>query len=144
MHRQNAEGENKMTERAIFFDHIHLVSSDPHAAARWYVEKLGGSITVTVEVRGAPQVVLDFEGATLIIRGQRSGEAVLSRQGLQWGVDHFGFNVRGDLDGYCAELKRKGVVFTVEPMDFGPNLRIAFLQAPDGVIIELLRRKGSR
>jgi hypothetical protein len=33
-----------MIERTIFFDHIHLVSSDPLAAARWYVEKLGGII----------------------------------------------------------------------------------------------------
>jgi catechol 2,3-dioxygenase-like lactoylglutathione lyase family enzyme len=129
-----------MTERIIFFDHIHLVSSDPLATARWYVEKLGGTITSTAEVRGVPQAVLDFEGAIIIIRGQRTGEEPMPRQGLQWGIDHFGFNVRGDLDAYCNELKRKGVVFTVNPMDFGPNLRIAFLQAPDGVIIELLKR----
>jgi len=64
------------------------------------------------------------------------------RQGLQWGIDHFGFTVRGDLDAYCNTLKQKGVVFTVDPMDFGPTLRIAFLQAPDGVTIELLQRKG--
>ena len=96
----------------------------------------------TAEVRGAPQAVLDFEGATIIIRGQRTGEDPVPRQGLQWGIDHFGFNVRGDLDACCDELKRKGVVFTVNPMDFGPNLRIAFLQAPDGVIIELLKRSA--
>jgi catechol 2,3-dioxygenase-like lactoylglutathione lyase family enzyme len=130
-----------MTEHTIFFDHIHLISFDPLAAARWYVEKLGGSIASTAEVRGAPQVLLAFEGATIIIRGKRPGEAPAERQGLQWGVDHFGFQVRGDLDTYCNELKRKGVVFTIDPMNFGPNLRIAFLQAPDGVIIELLKRE---
>lgn len=130
-----------MTERAIFFDHIHLVSSDPLAAARWYVEKLGGTITASTQVRGAAQVMLDFEGAAIIIRGQRDGEVPADRQGQQWGIDHFGFNVRGDLDACCTDLKHKGVVFTVEPMDFGPNLRIAFVQAPDGVVIELLQRK---
>lgn len=130
-----------MTERTIFFDHIHLVSSDPHAAARWYADMLGGVIEATTEVRGAPQIVLDFEGASILIRGQRTGETAVERKGLQWGTDHFGFNVRGDLDAYCNSLKSKGVVFTVDPMDFGPNLRIAFLQAPDGVIIELLKRK---
>lgn len=130
-----------MTERTIFFDHIHLVSSDPRAAARWYAEKLGGTIASEAEVRGAPQLLLAFEGATIIIRGQRTGEEPAERQGLQWGIDHFGFHVRGDLDAYCNELKRKGVVFTIDPMNFGPNLRIAFLQAPDGVIIELLQRE---
>ena len=129
-----------MTDNALFFDHIHLISSDPIAAAHWYVDKLGGIIKSTVEVRGAPQVVLGFEGATLILRGQRTGEAPIPRRGLQWGIDHFGFNVRGDLDAFCTELKGKGVIFTVDPMDFGPNLRIAFLQAPDEVIIELLHR----
>jgi catechol 2,3-dioxygenase-like lactoylglutathione lyase family enzyme len=132
-----------MNRHAIFFDHIHLVSSDPIAAARWYVEKLDGTIKATAQVRGTPQVTLGFEGATIIIRGQRTGEAnPLTRQALQWGIDHFGFSVRGDIDAYCNELKRKGVVFTVDPMDFAPGLRIAFLQAPDGVIIEILQREG--
>jgi catechol 2,3-dioxygenase-like lactoylglutathione lyase family enzyme len=140
----STESNNKeatMTEHAIFFDHIHLVSQDPHAAARWYVDMLGGVIKTATEFRGAPQVVLEFEGAAIIIRGQRIGETAAPRTGLQWGIDHFGFNVRGDLDALCDELKRKGVVFTLDPMDLGPNLRIAFLEAPDGVIIELLKRK---
>jgi catechol 2,3-dioxygenase-like lactoylglutathione lyase family enzyme len=131
-----------MTERSLCFDHIHLFSPDPLAAAQWYVDHLGGAISASVTVRGAPQVVLDFEGAMLIIRGRRAGEDPVFRQGLQWGIDHFGFTVRGDLDAYCNTLKQKGVVFTVDPMDFGPTLRIAFLQAPDGVTIELLQRKG--
>ena len=130
-----------MTERSIFFDHIHLISAEPLAAARWYVDKLGGTIASTAEVRGAPQAMVEFEGATIIIRGKRSGEEPVERQELQWGIDHFGFSVRGDLDAYCNELKRKGVIFTIDPMNFGPNLRIAFLQAPDGVIIELLQRE---
>jgi catechol 2,3-dioxygenase-like lactoylglutathione lyase family enzyme len=132
-----------MAESRIFFDHIHLVSSDPVAAAQWYVEKLGGTLVSTAVVRSAPQVLLALEGATIIIRGKRTGEDPNERQGLQWGIDHFGFGVRGDLDAYCDELRRKGVKFTIDPMNFGPDLRIAFLQAPDGVIIELLQRKAA-
>lgn len=131
-----------MTADTIFFDHVHLVSRSPKAAADWYVEQLGGKIAATTEVRGAPQVLVAFEGATVIIRGQRTGETVVDKTGLQWGTDHFGFNVRGDFDGYCARLKDNGVVFTLDPVDFGPNLRIAFIEAPDGVSIELLQRKG--
>ena len=40
----------------ITFDHVHLISKDPQAAARWYVDKLGGEIVRSGEVRGAPQV----------------------------------------------------------------------------------------
>jgi hypothetical protein len=32
------------------------------------------------------------------------------------------------------------VKFTVEPVQFNPKTRIAFIEAPDGVSIELLRR----
>ncbi len=136
------EKDVQMENPVLSFDHVHLVSKDPVAAADWYAEKLGGHITATAQVRGAPQVLVRFQGATIIIRGQRTGESAADRKGLQWGVDHFGFQVGSDFDGYCDGLKSNGVVFTLEPVDFGPDLRIAFIQAPDGVSIELLHRKA--
>lgn len=130
-----------MATPRLSFDHVHLVSEDPVAAANWYVEKLDGHITANTEVRGAPQVLVQFHGATVIIRGQRTGESVSGQSGLQWGIDHYGFQVDGNFDDYCDRLKSKGVVFNLDPVDFGPDLRIAFIQAPDAVSIELLCRK---
>ncbi len=130
-----------MSEGALFFDHVHLISQAPQTTAQWYVDNLGGRITASVTASGAPQVMVAFDGAVLIVRGQRPGEAPAAKAGLQWGTDHFGFNVRGDFDAYCDQLRRKGVVFTLDPVDYGPKLRIAFIQAPDGVSIELLQRK---
>lgn len=127
----------------LFFDHVHVISQDPLTAADWYVAQLGGKIIASTEFRGAPQVVVAFEGATIIIRGQRTGETAAEKTSLQWGTDHFGFGVRGDFDGFCRQLKQQGVVFTLDPVDFGPSLRIAFIQAPDGVSIELLQRRDS-
>ena len=131
-----------MANTSISFDHVHLVSRDPKTAAAWYAEKLGGTIAGTHEVRGAPQVAVAFEGATLLVRGQRPGEQAGEKGGLEWGTDHFGFHVRGDFDGFCDALKKKGVTFTMDPVDFSPTVRIAFIRAPDGVSIELLQRKG--
>ena len=101
-----------MKDASIAFDHVHLVSQDPKAAASWYAEMFGGKIMANQEVRGAPQLVVAFEGATLLIRGQRPGEVPAKKGGLQWGPDHFGFHVHGDFDGYCDGLKKKGVRFT--------------------------------
>ena len=131
-----------MTTPMLSFDHVHLISEDPVAAADWYVEKLDGRITANREVRGAPQVLVQFDGATVIIRGRRTGETAAEKEGLQWGIDHYGFKVDRDFDEYCNQLKTKGVVFELDPVDFGPDLRIAFIQAPDGVSIELLHRKN--
>jgi len=131
-----------MSEAKIVFDHVHLISKDPKSTATWYEGKLGGKIVGSAEVRGAPQVVVAFKGATAIIRGQRTGEQVEGKNGIQWGTDHFGFSVDGDFDGFCANLKKNGVKFTMDPVDFSPTVRIAFIEAPDGVSIELLQRKG--
>ena len=131
-----------MSDFSIVFDHVHLISEDPQLAASWYADKLGGEIVSSREVRGAPQILVAFKGATIIVRGQRPGEQADRKQNLHWGTDHFGFQVNGDFDGFCEDLRKKGVTFTVDPMDFRPSVRIAFIEAPDGVSIELLQRKG--
>jgi len=131
-----------MTDASIVFDHVHVISENPQSTASWYEEKLGGKIIGSAEVRGAPQVLVAFEGATIIVRGQRPGEQAGRKEGLQWGTDHFGFHIHGEFDDFCAELKKKGVTFTTDPVDFSPSVRIAFIEAPDDVSIELLQRRG--
>ena len=131
-----------MSDASIVFDHVHLISEDPEAAAAWYAENLGGEIAASAEVLGAPQAVVAFDGSFIIIRGQRPGEQVEEKSGLKWGTDHFGFQVNGDFDRFCDHLKKKGVPFTMDPVDFSPSVRIAFIEAPDGVSIELLQRRG--
>jgi catechol 2,3-dioxygenase-like lactoylglutathione lyase family enzyme len=130
-----------MTDATFAFDHVHLVSSDPRVTADWYVDKLGATITKDLEVRGAPQIYLSLGGFIIIIRGQRPAEHASPKSSLQWGVDHFGMRVKGDFDGLCDRLRSKGVTFCLEPVDFNPTTRIAFINAPDGVSIELLNRK---
>ena len=131
-----------MGNASLVFDHVHLVSKDPESAGSWYEEKLGGKVVGSGEIGGSLSVRVSFEGATIIIRGQRANEALSRKPGLQWGTDHFGFKVTGDFDAYCDDLKSKGVKFTVNPVDFTPAVRIAFIMAPDNVSIELLQRKG--
>ena len=130
-----------MPNTSLSFDHVHLVAKDPKATAHWYVEKLGGQILKSVEAKGAPQIYVSIAGAMVIVRGQRPAESANARPGLQWGVDHFGLRVKGDFDAFCAGLRGKGVTFSLEPFDINPATRIAFINAPDGVSIELLDRR---
>ena len=130
-----------MPNANLAFDHVHVVSKDPHAAATWYVDKLGGEIVKSTVSHGAPQVYVSFGGPMVIIRGQRAAESAAEKPGLEWGIDHFGVRVKGDFDSFCAGLRAKGVAFSLEPTDFNPTTRIAYIQAPDGVSIELLNRK---
>jgi lactoylglutathione lyase len=129
-----------MKDTSVSFDHIHIISSDARSTAVWYVEKLDGKIIKDLEVQGAPQVFVRLGGIFLIIRGQRTGESAEDKNTLQWGMDHFGFSVDGDFDGYCTQLKERGVKFTLNPMNFSPTSRIAYIEDPDGIKIELLQR----
>jgi catechol 2,3-dioxygenase-like lactoylglutathione lyase family enzyme len=92
-------------------------------------------------VRGAPQIYVSFGGPMVIVRGQRGAEQVADKANLEWGVDHFGLKVAGDFDGFCADLRKNGVTFSLDPIDANPTTRIAFINAPDGVSVELLSRK---
>lgn len=130
-----------MPETSLAFDHVHLVAKNPRATADWYVENLGGRIVRSLDVKGAPQVYVSFGGFIVIVRGQRPAESAKDKPGLQWGVDHFGVRVKGDFDGFCDRLRSKGVTFSLDPTDFNPTTRIAFVNAPDGVSVELLNRK---
>jgi catechol 2,3-dioxygenase-like lactoylglutathione lyase family enzyme len=140
-------------EKVMAFDHIHLISRDPKAAADWYRDMFGGEVTAVQEnLRGAPQLDVRVGGVTIVIRGQRPGELPAPTKPMhhfdgysshdEWGTDHFGFTYRGDLRAFCVELKRKGVRMAVEPWEFKPGMVLCYVAAPDGVSIELIQVGG--
>ena len=57
-----------MPETSLAFDHVHLVAKNPQATADWYVEKLGGKVVRSLEVKGAPQIYVSLGGFIVIVR----------------------------------------------------------------------------
>lgn len=138
-----------MTNPAFSFDHVHIISKDPHAAARWYVEMFGARIAADTIARGAPQIFVDLGGMTILIRGERPGEAPEEARPIRdyadfsshnaRGIDHFGFMYHGDLAAFCDELGAKGVALAV-PLKHGVGgSLLCYVAAPDGVSIELMQ-----
>lgn len=137
---------------SLSFDHIHLISEDPKAAAAWYENILGGRIVADYELRSAPQINVQVGGMQVIIRGRRPGEQPVSTRPMQdfedysshdeWGTDHFGFTYGGDLKAFCKELRAKGATFVVEPWEFSPGSLLCYVAAPDGVSIELVQARS--
>ncbi len=132
-----------MANASLSFDHVHVISKNPEAAAGWYADKLGGKIVKSMVTHNAPQIYVSFGEAMIIVRGQRPGEQAKDKSNLEWGADHFGFQVKGDFDAFCADLRAKGVKFSMEPTEINPATSIAFVDAPDGVSVELLSRKAA-
>jgi catechol 2,3-dioxygenase-like lactoylglutathione lyase family enzyme len=57
------------------------------------------------------------------------------------GIEHIGLQVQ-NLDEAAAKLRAKGAQFLMEPNSPRPGLRIAFVQGPDSIRIELLERSA--
>ena len=147
-----AESFEAMSNPAFEFDHIHIISQSPKDSANWYVQMFGADIVADTVARGAPQIFLELGGKTLIIRGQRPGEAPTATHEIQpyadysnhntWGTDHFGFIYHGDLCAFGDELRAKGVRFPVALKEGVGGRLLCYVSAPDGVSIELM--EGSR
>jgi catechol 2,3-dioxygenase-like lactoylglutathione lyase family enzyme len=138
-----------MSNPAFKFDHVHIISEDPHASANWYVEMFGATVAADTMARGAPQIFVELGGTTILIRGRRPGEHPEPPRPIQpyadysshngWGTDHFGFMYQGDLARFCEQLRAKGVTFPVAlKKGIGGSL-LCYVSAPDGVSIELMQ-----
>lgn len=57
----------------------------------------------------------------------------------QLGIRYMTF-VINDISTICAELKDRGVEFTIPETEFRPGVRIAMVKDPDGNIVELVQR----
>ena len=121
------------------WDHVHLRSPDPEATAQWFERMLGAQVIRTMQ-QGKERIDLKLGGANIFIAPVAAGEGVNAPPVTPYqGLDHFGLTVKG-IDAVAADLKKKGVEFTMEPRVPRPGIKICFLRGPQGISIELLDR----
>ena len=103
----------------LTFDHIHCVHTDVDEAVAFYVNVFGATETNRIDRGGAPQVYLDVQGASIIIRGKRDGEELAAGPGgwPRYSIDHY---------AYCVEAD---------------ELYFAYVEGPDGVVVEMMEMK---
>ena len=124
---------------AYTFDHIHVFTRDPDAMAKWFEGMLGAEVIRSM-AGGKPRIDLKLGGANIFILDvSTDARAVDGATHPYRGLDHFGLSCK-DIDKVCAELKAKGAKFTRGPETVRPGTRIAFIEGPEGVSVELLER----
>ena len=120
------------------FSHIHLKSVDPRKSAAWYVECLGAKVQGESEVRGATFVRLDLEGVPINVSAPDPGEEFPPGSAEKHlGLEHFAFTVE-DLEGLLERVQQHGGIVK-ERWDPPSGARIAWIEAPDDVRIELIQ-----
>jgi catechol 2,3-dioxygenase-like lactoylglutathione lyase family enzyme len=121
------------------WDHIHLRTPDAEATAQWF-ERVFGAQVLRSTVAGKPRIDIKLGGANIFLAPVAAGDKVNPPPTTPYqGLDHFGLAVSG-LDAIVADLKKKGVEFTMEPTIPRSGIKICFLRGPQGISIELLDR----
>jgi catechol 2,3-dioxygenase-like lactoylglutathione lyase family enzyme len=124
------------------FDHGHIKSRDPRKAARWWAEVFGATL---LPERSSGDVLfcpIEIGGVKVNISRPSPAEAANTEEGsaaLHFGLEHLGLET-DDLDADLAKLREQGmIIFEVRETS---TSRIAFVEAPDAVRVELMERKG--
>ncbi len=123
------------------FNHIHLKAPDPEKTANWYVKAFDFTIVSdSVRVYGDRFIRCQTTDGTVInISGARTDEQMNEGDAAaHWGLEHFGIEVE-DLEIEIKRLESLGAELLEGPIDTQSGLRLAFIQAPDNVRIELLQ-----
>jgi catechol 2,3-dioxygenase-like lactoylglutathione lyase family enzyme len=83
----------------------------------------------------------DGKGATLELTWYQKQKKFIQAEYEDRLFDHLAFEV-GDIEKAITLMKREKITITDEPFRHGPNgPLIAFIEDPDGTLIELIERK---
>jgi catechol 2,3-dioxygenase-like lactoylglutathione lyase family enzyme len=100
---------------------------------------LGAKLVRSWKKGTTDRVKLDLNGITISLRTAGEDDNITGDSSHGgYGYDHLGLEV-DDLDAAYKELKGKGITFSILPRD-SENGKIAFLQGPDNITIELFQR----
>ena len=93
---------------------------------------------------GDTVIILSLPGTKILIRSPQNGEMrnPLDSPQKYFGLEHFGI-MTDNLDETARNLKAMGVRFVQEVTRF-PELSIAYVMAPDNVLVEIMERKENR
>lgn len=122
-------------------DHVHLRSRDAVKAGAFYVETFGATEVERVGADPVQRMVLDLGGLTVFIE-QAPSETAPATQTPCLGIEHIGLRV-ADIDAAMAELAGRGVTVRMPVTERGQGVRIAFVEGPDGALIEILERRAA-
>lgn len=125
----------------IRFHHVHLKSRDVDKAAQFYVDAFGAKkVREWTTERGAKWIVLDLGGQRINMNGLAPGEALPTGTSDQHlGMEHFGVEPDDLEEALERVTKAGGKILQPPPPPRDSSTRVAFIEAPDSVRIEIIK-----
>jgi catechol 2,3-dioxygenase-like lactoylglutathione lyase family enzyme len=104
----------------------------------FFTDMLGARLIERRKFGTADGAMLDLNGTTIFLRAERENDKIVGDSSQRrYGYDHLGLEV-DDLDETYRVLTGKGVTFTLSPTESEAG-RMAFIEGPDGIAIELFQ-----
>ena len=111
--------------------HVHVKTHDPKQTMQFYVDNLGATLIADMGARGYR---VNLHGLQLNITGLIDTQ----RREQHYGLEHIAVDT-DDYSGTLAQFRAKGVRI-LEELPPNNGRRVCFLEAPDGVQIEVIEK----
>ena len=120
-------------------EHVHFLCADPEATADFFKTHLNAEEIERVYPPGWLIIRLKI-GEGIIALSPKQGDDDLANPPTHpyRGFSHIGLMV-SDLDELVERMRDSGARITVEPFEIAPNVRAAYVMAPDDIELELLQ-----
>ena len=127
------------------FVHASIRTSNMERSIDFYCRFFGMKLLSRREIKQTNAEIAflqDFEGkgCRLELTFYRSQTNFVQPEYEERLFDHLGFEVN-DIKKTIVAMKKENITITDEPYKFGPNTTIAFVEDPDGTLIELIEHK---
>lgn len=130
---------------AMTFSYVSIRTSDIERSIRFYESYFGMKLVTRREIKSnnAEIAFLESQATSFKLeltwyKGQKRFEQAEYEDRV---FDHIAFTIE-DMDGTIERMRSSSVKITDEPFTLGTSgSRIAFIEDPDGTLIELIERK---
>ncbi len=128
-------------------NHTHLTGTNSEKLLDFYTRVMGGKLDREFLLGGSHKAWdVNLGGLLIRISNWSNADEFLKKEYArargkhQFGLHHLAMTV-DDMDEAYAELKANGAEFILSPKVTSPTSKVAFIVAPENVLIELIERK---
>lgn len=120
----------------MHFDHVGIKSKDVKKSVDFYTRILGFEVLEEIEVLNSTYTFVGNATTRIEIEEAGPNDEMIDVN-TQYGLYHLAFVVT-EIDSLAERLKSDGVKFIMDPIQLREDRKIAFIEDPDGVRIQLI------
>ena len=117
---------------AFKINHLHIKTSDPHKAAKWFVDNLGAKILSENRSGETTGFRIDLHGLNMNVTGYIRGQKLAQH----YGMEHLALDT-DDLPGTVEKLKANDARILEQRQQPDGRL-VCFFEGPEGVRLEVM------